>query len=122
MAADYTRWPIGRRGRLRQIIFLPQFFGAWPLHFPVAASGRPSNSTVGGGFRPNQEAQMNTCTTRAPRPNRLPIVDLIAMVTLAIGVGLATGVVLGGTVLLFSGNDATTPITVVTPVTAVPSR
>jgi hypothetical protein len=65
---------------------------------------------------------MNTCTTRAPRPGRLPIVDLIAMVTLAIGVGLATGVVLGGTVLLFSSDGGTGPITVVTPATAVPSR
>ena len=65
---------------------------------------------------------MNTCTTRAPRPGRLPIVDMIAMVVLAIGVGLATGVVLGGTVLLLSGQDSVAATTVVTPSTGVPSR
>jgi hypothetical protein len=66
---------------------------------------------------------MNTCTTRAPRPSRLPILDLIAMVVLAIGVGLASSVVLGGTVLLLSDNGGTTvPTTVVTPATGVPSH
>lgn len=65
---------------------------------------------------------MNTCTTRAPRPGRLPILDLIAMVVLAIGVGLASGVVLGGTVLLLSGNDGAAASTVVTPATGVPSH
>jgi len=65
---------------------------------------------------------MNPFTARAPRPGRLPIIDLIAMVTLAIGVGLATGVVLGGTVLLFSSNDGATPITVVSPTASVPGR
>lgn len=49
---------------------------------------------------------MKTYDPRAPRRNRLAVVDLIAMVTLAIGVGLATGIVLGGAVLLFGGSDA----------------
>jgi hypothetical protein len=65
---------------------------------------------------------MNTCTTRAPRPSRLPILDLIAMVVLAIGVGLASGVVLGGTVLLLSGNNGAAATTVVTSSTGVPSH
>jgi hypothetical protein len=42
------------------------------------------------------------------RPGRLAIVDLLAMITLAIGVGLATAIVLGGAVLLFSSNDTST--------------
>lgn len=65
---------------------------------------------------------MNTCTTRAPRPGRLPIVDLIAMVVLAIGIGLATGVVLGGTVLLLSGHDSVAATSMVTPSAGVPSH
>ena len=66
---------------------------------------------------------MNPFTPRAPRPSRLPIVDLIAMVTLAIGVGLATGVVLGGTVLLVAGNDGSaTPITMVSPTANISSH
>jgi hypothetical protein len=64
---------------------------------------------------------MNARTTHAPRPNRLLIVDLIAMITIAIGVGLASGVVLGGTVLLLSG-DSSAMATAVAPVTGVPSR
>jgi len=64
---------------------------------------------------------MSPFTIRAPRPGRLPVVDLIAMVTLAIGIGLATGIVLGGTVLLLSG-DNTATTTIVTPVTGVPSH
>lgn len=65
---------------------------------------------------------MNTCTRPAPRPGRLPVVDLIAMVVLAIGVGLASGVVLGGTVLLLSAGDNAATAAVVTPATGVPSR
>ena len=65
---------------------------------------------------------MNTLTTRAPRPSRLPLVDLIAMVALAIGVGLASGVVLGGTVLLLADHQDVAATTLVTPMTGVPSR
>lgn len=64
---------------------------------------------------------MKTPDPRAPRANRLLIVDLVAMVTLAIAVGLATGVVLGGTVLLVSGNDAAA-VTGVAPVTGITGR
>jgi hypothetical protein len=122
MAADYTRWQHRRRRPLRQIIFSPQFFAALPSSVPFAGPNRRLNSTIGGAPAPDQETRMNTCTTHAPRPSRLPILDLIAMVVLAIGVGLASGVVLGGTVLLLSGNDGAAATTVVTSSTAVPSH
>jgi hypothetical protein len=65
---------------------------------------------------------MNTCTTRAPRPGRLPIVDLIAMVILAVAVGLGTGVVLGGTVLLLTDHDQMAASALAVPTTGVPSH
>jgi hypothetical protein len=65
---------------------------------------------------------MNTITTRAPRSSRLFVIDLIAMITLAIGVGLATGIVLGGTVLLFSSSDSAQTTTLIPPATGVPSH
>jgi hypothetical protein len=42
------------------------------------------------------------------RPGRLAFIDLLAMITLAIGVGLAAAIVLGGAVLLFSSTDSST--------------
>lgn len=45
---------------------------------------------------------MDMQKTPTPRRNRLAVVDLIAMVALALGVGLAASVVMGGAVLLFS--------------------
>lgn len=40
---------------------------------------------------------------------RLAVIDLVAFVLLALGIGLAAGIVLGGTVLLLGGGD---PVTV----------
>ncbi len=51
---------------------------------------------------------MNVTNPRTARPGRLAIVDLLAMITLAIGVGLATAIVLSGAVLLFSSTDTST--------------
>lgn len=48
---------------------------------------------------------MHTDKLGAPRRNRLAVVDLIAMVTLAVGIGLAASIVLGGAVLLFSAGE-----------------
>lgn len=48
-------------------------------------------------------------TTAQPAPatsRRLAIVDLIAFITLAVGIALSTGIVLGGMVLLLSGGDS----------------
>lgn len=55
-----------------------------------------------------------TIAIRNPRgpltaQRRLAIIDLIAFVILAIGIGLATGIMLIGTVLLFSGNANAAP-------------
>lgn len=47
---------------------------------------------------------MNATTSR--RNDRLVIVDLLAMITLAIGVGIAAAIVLGSAVLLVSGGDS----------------
>lgn len=44
-------------------------------------------------------------TTATTRPARLAVVDLIAFLVLALGIGLATGIVLGGAVLLLAGGD-----------------
>jgi hypothetical protein len=50
---------------------------------------------------------MDVLNHRSPRPNRLVIVDVIAMVAIALGIGLAASIVLGGAVLLFSGSSST---------------
>lgn len=50
---------------------------------------------------------MDILNHRSPRPNRLVIVDVIAMVAIALGIGLAASIVLGGAVLLFSGGTDT---------------
>ncbi len=44
-------------------------------------------------------------THRPARP-RLAIIDLIAFVVLALGIGLTAGIVLGGAVLLASGGES----------------
>lgn len=49
---------------------------------------------------------MDILNHRTPRPNRLAIVDVIAMVAIALGIGLAASIVLGGAVLLFSGGSS----------------
>lgn len=42
------------------------------------------------------------------RTTRHPVVEILAFVALAVGIGLATGIALGGTVLLLSGNADST--------------
>ena len=49
---------------------------------------------------------LNNVTARATERSRLAIVDLLAMVALAIGVGIAAAIVLGSAVLLVSGGDS----------------
>ena len=49
---------------------------------------------------------MSTLTT--PRTLRHPVVEIFAFVALAIGIGLATGIALGGTVLLLSDVEDST--------------
>jgi hypothetical protein len=64
------------------------------------------NGGVGGSCHPIKETHMDTLNHRNPRPNRLAIVDVIAMVAIALGIGLAASIVLGGAVLLFSGGSS----------------
>ncbi|HMX16275.1 MAG TPA: hypothetical protein PK375_00395 [Rhodocyclaceae bacterium] len=45
-------------------------------------------------------------TVHRPRRPRLAIVDLIAFVVLALGIGLTAAIVLGGAVLLASGGES----------------
>lgn len=49
---------------------------------------------------------MTTAQTTPATSRRLAIVDLIAFITLAVGIALSTGIVLGGVVLLLSGGDS----------------
>jgi hypothetical protein len=51
-------------------------------------------------------AQLNAGPARPAERGRLVLVDLLAMITLAIGVGIASAIVLGGTVLLLTGGDS----------------
>jgi len=51
-------------------------------------------------------ALLNAGPARPAERGRLVLVDLLAMITLAIGVGIASAIVLGGTVLLLSGGDS----------------
>lgn len=46
---------------------------------------------------------MTVMTPSHPRMLRHPVVEILAFIALAVGIGLATGIALGGTVLLLSG-------------------
>jgi carbonic anhydrase/acetyltransferase-like protein (isoleucine patch superfamily) len=50
-------------------------------------------------------AQLHASSPRPAGHDRLAVVDLLAMVTLAIGVGIAAAIVLGGAVLFFSSGE-----------------
>lgn len=87
--------------------FLPHFFAGKSAAAPVGARIGASNSTIGGVPRPSKEAAMRYTNPSHPtNSGRLAVVELLAMVTLAIGVGIAAAIVLGSAVLLVSGGDS----------------
>lgn len=51
---------------------------------------------------------MSTLTRSNGRAMRHPVIEIFAFIALAVGIGLATGIALGGTVLLLSGADDAT--------------
>jgi Ca-activated chloride channel family protein len=85
-----------------QIIFSPQLVATFPWSLLACARQHPPNGNR--GHKPNsRKAEM---TTAINQPRRLVVVDFIAFIVLALGVGVTAGIVLGGLVLLFSGNAA----------------